>query len=251
MTTTSSRGARCGAASESRHTGARPTGLRKDGSTGRVDQGILPGLEVAEGCRLAAINPVRQQAMARAGFLFRRDEEVTVDHRDVEGQKLLLHQIYWQDRWQIPRSLSEMDAADDFYFDSISQIRMSSWSNGRVSLVGDAGYSPGPAVGGGTSLAMVGAYVLAGALGEAGGDPTRALPAYEREMQETVRRSRTIGPATMKTLIPRTSRDVWITMQLMRLLPRLPVGAQRRLFSLQGGPARAFESITLRPYALR
>jgi 2-polyprenyl-6-methoxyphenol hydroxylase-like FAD-dependent oxidoreductase len=147
MTTTSSRGARCGAASESRHTGARPTGLRKDGSTGRVDQGILPGLEVAEGCRLAAIYPVRQQAMARAGFLFRRDEEVTVDHRDVEGQKLLLHQIYWQDRWQIPRSLSEMDAADDFYFDSISQIVMDKWSSGRLALVGDAGYSPGPTVG--------------------------------------------------------------------------------------------------------
>ena len=34
----------------------------------------------------------------------------------------------------------------DFYFDSISQIVMDSWTKGRVILVGDAGYSPAPAV---------------------------------------------------------------------------------------------------------
>ena len=53
-----------------------------------------------------------------------------------------------------------MYASDDFYFDSISQIVMDSYSNGGLTLVGDAAYSPGPAVGGGTSLAMVDAYVL-------------------------------------------------------------------------------------------
>ena len=37
-----------------------------------------------------------------------------------------------------------MDAADDFYFDSISQIVMDRWSSGRLALVGDAGYSPAP-----------------------------------------------------------------------------------------------------------
>ena len=61
-----------------------------------------------------------------------------------------------------------MDAAEDFYFDSISQIVMDSWTKGRVTLVGDAGYSPGPAAGGGTSIAMVGAYVLAQELAQAG-----------------------------------------------------------------------------------
>jgi hypothetical protein len=39
----------------------------------------------------------------------------------------------------------------------------------RVTLVGDAGYCPGPAVGGSTSLAVIGAYVLAGELARAGG----------------------------------------------------------------------------------
>ena len=35
---------------------------------------------------------------------------------------------------------------------------------GRVTLVGDAGYCPSPLSGQGTSLALVGAYVLAGEL---------------------------------------------------------------------------------------
>jgi hypothetical protein len=52
----------------------------------------------------------------------------------------------------------------------------------------------------------------------------------------------------MKVLIPRTPRQVWLTTQLMRLLPRLPATLQRRLNSLQGGPARALEAVTLKNY---
>jgi 2-polyprenyl-6-methoxyphenol hydroxylase-like FAD-dependent oxidoreductase len=195
--------------------------------------------------------PVRQTSQARAGFLFRPAEELHFDHRDVDRQRQLLRDEYRHEGWEVPRLLAEMDAADDFYFDSISQIRMSSWSSGRVTLVGDAGYCPGPAVGGGTSLAMVGGYVLAGVIREADGDPARAFPAYESAMHGTVRLSRNIGPTTMKTLIPRTSRDVWTTTQFMRLMPRVPARVQRRLFALQGGPARAFQSVKLRDYAGR
>jgi hypothetical protein len=97
-------------------------------------------------------------------------------------------------------------------------------------------------------VAVVGAYVLAGELKAAGGDHTRAFGNYEAQMREFVRRSRSIGPSSMKTLIPRTSRQVWLATQLMRLMPRLPAGLQRRLASLQAGPARALESITLKHY---
>jgi 2-polyprenyl-6-methoxyphenol hydroxylase-like FAD-dependent oxidoreductase len=127
---------------------------------------------------------------------------------------------------------------------------MESWSTGRVTLVGDAGYCPGPAVGGGTALAVIGAYVLAGEIAAAGGDPVRGLAGYEDRMRELVRRSRDIGPSSMKTLIPQTPRQVALTTQLIRLMPRLPAAVQRRLFSLQGGPAKALESITLQRYGL-
>jgi 2-polyprenyl-6-methoxyphenol hydroxylase-like FAD-dependent oxidoreductase len=199
--------------------------------------------------KLAATYPVRQTGEARALFLFRRTEEIDYDHRDLEQQKRLLRDTFADEAWEVPRLLAELEHAPDFYFDSISQILMDTWTRGRVALVGDAGYCPGPAVGGGTSVAVVGAYVLAGELRAAGGDHTAGFRNYEREMLEFVRRSRSIGPASMKSIIPRTSTQVWLTTQLMQLVPRLPATLQRTLSSVQFRPARrALEAITLKDY---
>ena len=198
--------------------------------------------------RLAAVYPVPGAGgTARGGFLFRRPAELPVDHRDVSGQKRILHEIYGSDGWEVPRLLHEMDTAADFYFDSISQIVLQSWSTGRATLVGDAGYSPGPAVGGGTSLALVGGYVLAEELARAGADHARGLRAYEERMRQLVVRSRAIGPTTMNLLIPRTARQVRVIPQLMRVVTRLPAPVQRRVSSLQATPARALGAIDLRP----
>jgi 2-polyprenyl-6-methoxyphenol hydroxylase-like FAD-dependent oxidoreductase len=195
--------------------------------------------------RLAAIYPVHQTATARGGFLFRHDKDVALDHRDVDGQKRMLHQIYGGDGWQVPRLLAEVDAADDFYFDSISQIVMDSWSKARVTLVGDAGYSPGAAVGGGTSIAMVGAYVLAQELGQVGRDFQAGLRAYEARMRELASKARSSGSATMTTLIPRTQLQVRLMPTLLRLATRLPARLQQRVYELQATPARALDSIHL------
>jgi 2-polyprenyl-6-methoxyphenol hydroxylase-like FAD-dependent oxidoreductase len=208
------------------------------GLQGQMRTYLAPG-------RLAAMYPVRQTGAARAGFLFRRGQELRYDHRDIEGQKRLLREAFAGDGWEVPRLLAELDRAEDFYFDSISQIVMDTWSMGRVTLVGDAGYSPGPAVGGGTSVAMVGAYLLARELNDAAGDHTKAFGNYEARIGEFIERTRTIGPTSMKTLVPRTPFQVWLTPRMMSLLPRLPIPLQRRLVALQGGPARALESVTL------
>jgi 2-polyprenyl-6-methoxyphenol hydroxylase-like FAD-dependent oxidoreductase len=201
--------------------------------------------------RLAAIYPVHQTGTARGGFLFRRREEFALHHRDVGGQKQTLHQIYAGDQWQVPQLLADMDATDDFYFDSISQIVMDSYSNGRLILVGDAAYSPGPAVGGGTSLAMVGAYVLAQELGQAGNDHEAGLRAYQDRMCELASRFRRIGPATMTTLIPRTRLQVQLMPMLLALITRMPGRLQQRLSQLQATPARALESAHLSPPAIQ
>jgi 2-polyprenyl-6-methoxyphenol hydroxylase-like FAD-dependent oxidoreductase len=195
--------------------------------------------------RLAAIYPVHQTTTARAGFLFRRSEELMLDYRDVDGQKQVLHQIYGGDGGQLPRLLAEIDAAEDFYFDSISQIVMDSWTKGRVTLVGDAGYSPGPAVGGGTSIAMVGAYVLAQELAQAGRNYQTGLRAYQDRMRELAAKARSIGPTTMSTLIPRTGLQIRLMPQLLRLITRMPPRFQQRLFQLQATPAQALDSIHL------
>jgi 2-polyprenyl-6-methoxyphenol hydroxylase-like FAD-dependent oxidoreductase len=88
--------------------------------------------------RTAAMYPVRQTGQARAVLLFRADEELQYDHRDLDQQRRLLRDAFAQDDWELARLRSELEHADDFYFDSISQIRMPSWCSGRVTLVGDA-----------------------------------------------------------------------------------------------------------------
>ncbi len=89
----------------------------------------------------------------------------------------------WDTGWETQRLLKAMWAAPDFYFDMMSQVKMDSWSNGRVSLVGDAGYAASPLSGQGTSLALVGAYVLAAELKAAGGDHQAGFAAYESKLR--------------------------------------------------------------------
>ena len=111
------------------------------------------------------------------------------------AQRRLINNLYGDMGWEVPRLLTELETADDLYLDSISTIVMDTWTRGRVTLVGDAGYSPGPAVGGGTSLAVVGAYVLASELAASSGDHVRGLAAYEQVLRPAVQHSQKIGPA--------------------------------------------------------
>jgi 2-polyprenyl-6-methoxyphenol hydroxylase-like FAD-dependent oxidoreductase len=148
--------------------------------------------------------------------------------------------------WEVPRLLAELENADDLYLDSISTVVMDGWNRGRVTLVGDAGYSPGPAVGGGTSLAVVGAYVLASELAAASGDQLRGLAAYEQELRPAVYQSQRIGPAVMNALTPRYRMQLWAIAQAIRLLPRLPAPVRRRLTSFGGGPAAMLDAVKLR-----
>lgn len=149
---------------------------------------------------------------------------------------------------EVERWLDAVDHTPAFYFDSITQLRMDTWSRGRVTLVGDAGYCPGPAVGGSTSLAVVGAYVLAGELARAGGDPERAFPAYERAMTEHVRDSRAVALSAAKTLIPTSRLGVRGLVQGTRLLSVLPAGPSRAFLRLTAKSARVYNSMTVDDY---
>src|SRR6202021_1328196 len=99
--------------------------------------------------------------------------------RDTEQQKNILRDHFQQEGWEVPRLLEIMPTAPDFYFDSVSQVKMKRWSAGRTVLLGDAAYCASPLSGMGTGMAVVGAYVLAGELAEAGGDYPAAFAAVE------------------------------------------------------------------------
>lgn len=100
-----------------------------------------------------------------------------------------------------------------------------------MALVGDAGYAPGPAVGGGTSLAVVGAYLVARALAEAGGDHAVAFPAYQSQVDDYARRCRAVAPAVLRRGIPRSRGQLLFSETAMRLLPHIPGALRARLMS--------------------
>lgn len=172
--------------------------------------------------RMVGIYSATRVPDARAFFLFRTAAPLDYSHRDIDRQKAILREVYADFGWEVPRMLAEVDTADAFYMDSITQLRMDTWSTGRITLVGDAGYCPGPAVGGSTSLAVVGAYVLAGEIAAAAGDHTRAYPAYEAALREYIHRSRQLALTASDTLVPKSRLGLSTLIHGARILGYLP-----------------------------
>jgi 2-polyprenyl-6-methoxyphenol hydroxylase-like FAD-dependent oxidoreductase len=112
---------------------------------------------------MAGVYSARHNTEARAmlGFM---DPELRIDYRDIEAQFTEVEQRMDDEGWVRPQLLKFMRNAPDFYFDEMAQIVMDHWSIGRVALVGDAGYCCSPLSGQGTSVALLGAYILAGEL---------------------------------------------------------------------------------------
>ncbi|MCV7411770.1 hypothetical protein AWC05_15370 [Mycobacterium florentinum] len=112
---------------------------------------------------MAGVYSARNNTEARAmlGFM---DTELRIDWRDTEAQFAEVERRMADDGWVRPQLLEFMRKAPDFYFDEMAQIVMDHWSIGRVALVGDAAYCCSPLSGQGTSVALLGAYILAGEL---------------------------------------------------------------------------------------
>ncbi len=132
----------------------------------------------------------RDASTALVGLMFRAHQH---DIRDEEEQKNFLRTTFTDLGWETNKLLTLMDQADDFYFDSITQVKMNDWTKGRVVLMGDAGYCASPLSGQGTSLALVGAYLLAHELKAAGEDYRLALERYNNLMHPFVAANQDFG----------------------------------------------------------
>ncbi|MGA7792750.1 MAG: FAD-binding domain [Candidatus Acidiferrales bacterium] len=114
-------------------------------------------------------------------FIFRDDDSTGAEN--LQAQKALLRKRFGASGWECPQILDALDAADDLYFDRVSQIRMDPqqglWTRGRVTLIGDAAFCVSFLAGQGSALAMVSAYILAGELHRANGDYASAFERYQ------------------------------------------------------------------------
>ncbi|XXT20909.1 FAD-dependent monooxygenase [Sorangium sp. So ce429] len=122
-------------------------------------------------------------------------------------QKAFLKERFADAGWETPRVLAALDGAKDFYFEAIGQVKMPRWSKGRVALVGDAAYCASPISGMGTSLALVGAYVLAGELARSD-DHARAFAAYERIMRPYVDQAQDVPKVGPRIAQPQTRTGI-------------------------------------------
>jgi 2-polyprenyl-6-methoxyphenol hydroxylase-like FAD-dependent oxidoreductase len=162
----------------------------------------------------------RENTEAKASFFF-ASPPLQHDRRDIVHQKQILAGKFAHEAWEIPRLLQLMESAPDFYFDSISQIRMERWSAGRSVLLGDAAHCASPLSGMGTSMAIVGAYILAGELKEANGDYTIAFPRYETLMRDFVTQCQKLAEGA-DWFVPRTRLKLWLSQQMWKVLPYTP-----------------------------
>jgi len=142
--------------------------------------------------KLASISSDKNPKMAQAAFMF-RSHNILNNMRDENEQRQFLRNTFQGFGWEIPKMLELMSDSDDFYFDSVAQVKMKSWTKGRVALLGDAGYCASPLSGQGNNLALVGAYIFAGELKKAGGNYTQAFNRYNELLHPFVEANQQLG----------------------------------------------------------
>ena len=166
------------------------------------------GISYSEAGRSAGAFAMRDSKEVLAFLNFATDEPPFGANIDVEEQYGRTAAVFADGGWEVPRLLEAMRDAKDLFFDTVSQIRMPAWSSQRVALVGDAAFAPSFLSGQGTSLALVGAYVLAGELASRE-DPSEAFTAYERITRPFVEANQALATKGNGSLfMPRTTQEV-------------------------------------------
>ena len=131
------------------------------------------------------VYPDRSNDQLRVALYF-ADSGSELQLRDTVAQKRALKAPFSDVGGRFRTLVAKLDGADDLYASEMAQVHMRRWSDGRIVLAGDAAYCPSPLTGQGTSVALVGAYVLAEEIGLSTGDLAAAVDSHERRLQPFV-----------------------------------------------------------------
>lgn len=151
-------------------------------------------------------------------FIFASPQKLSYSHHDIEKQKQILKDEFINSGWKCAELLSKIDTTPDFYFDSVSQIKMENWSSGRITLVGDACDCPSLLSGKGSTLAMVGAYILAGELKLANGNYKSAFDNYQNLFKPFIDKKQKAARAFAKSFVPKSNFGIWLRNKAFQLM---------------------------------
>lgn len=160
-------------------------------------------------CRQVAVYTTHKNTSA-VFYIFASPEKLSYNHHDIEAQKQILRDRFENIGWKCADLISKMDTAPDFYFDVVSQVQMKNWSKGRVALVGDACDCPSLLSGQGSTLAMVGAYILAGELKNANGDFKVAFEQYQNIFKAFIDDKQQLAQRFSKQFVPKSKFGIWV-----------------------------------------
>lgn len=139
---------------------------------------------------------------------FSSDHEIAYDYRNEEQQREIILQQFSGMGWRLPELLEEVKNSQPFYFDKLCQMKMPSWTKGRVALVGDAGYCASPAAGMGGSLAIDGAAALADAFEKHHDNVELAFQAYNESFRPFIEEVQADAAMMVDFLIPQTAEAI-------------------------------------------
>lgn len=149
-------------------------------------------------------------------LVFAADRPAYIEPRNMGMQKKMLHAEFDCAGWECPEILAALDCCDEIYFDQVSQIRMDSWSRGRVALVGDAAFAPSLLAGQGAALAMIAAYTLAGELAIDAARPAIALKRYENLLRGFMSEKQRAAEGFARSFAPKSRLGLFLRNQVTK-----------------------------------
>ena len=159
--------------------------------------------------------------------------------RTVDEQRALLRQTFSGAGWEVDRVLGALENVEDLYFEVVGQVHAQRWSKGPVVLLGDAAYCPSPVTGMGTTLAVVGAYVLAGEIAKHTA-LRDGLAGYERIMRPWVNKTQKLPPGVPRIANPTSRAGVALVQAAVRVAGTPAVRRTAARLSRDRTPAKTF-----------
>jgi 2-polyprenyl-6-methoxyphenol hydroxylase-like FAD-dependent oxidoreductase len=168
--------------------------------------------------RVAAFYPLDDKRMD-ATYVFRHDEVQVLP----EDRLSFVRKEFKGAGWIAEAMLKAYRAKEPVYFDSLTQIVMPHWHQGRVALLGDACGALTLLAGQGSHLAMAGAYVIARELARHEGDYATAFAAYEAMLKPAITKRQKDAAAMARYFIPSARSWPWLRRLAIKLMFSAPV----------------------------